>query len=371
MIKIATILGARPQFIKASILSKLFKSRKDFKEIIIHTGQHYDFEMSNIFFKELNIPKPNYNLGIRSNFHGEMTGEMLIKIEKLLLKIKPNFTIVYGDTNSTLAGALASSKLHIPVVHIEAGLRSFNRKMPEEINRVLTDHCSTYFFVPSKLSKVQLLKENINNKNIFIVGDIMFDLFLNYKNKIKNISKKIKKKYPNQFILTTFHRAENINSIQKLKSIIENFSGLSRYIKIIFLMHPSTKKKLKKFKLFGKLKKIVNITKPQGYLETMGLLKNSNLLITDSGGMQKEAFYSKIPCLTLRDETEWPETLRDGSNKLVNVKNKSIYKNAIKLLNLTNLKNNASKVKMIYGAGNASQLIIKKLKILSRNNKSK
>jgi UDP-N-acetylglucosamine 2-epimerase len=371
VIKIATILGARPQFVKASILSQLFKLRKDFKEIIIHTGQHYDFEMSEIFFKQLNIPKPHYNLGIKSNFHGEMTGKMIIEIEKVLLKIKPNFTIVYGDTNSTLAGALASNKLGIQVVHIEAGLRSFNKKMPEEINRVLTDHCSSYFFVPSNLSRIQLLKENIKDENIFLVGDVMFDLYLSLKKKIENISKKIKKNYVDKFILVTFHRAENIKSIKKIRNIISNFSDLSKKIKIIFLIHPATKKKLNKYKLYKKLKKIVYVMKPQGYIQTMALLKNCRLLITDSGGMQKEAFYSKIPCLTLRDETEWPETLRNGFNKLVNIKNRSIYKNAIKSLNLNSFKNNASKVKMIYGAGNASQLIIKKLKILSTNNKLK
>ncbi len=369
MIKIATILGARPQFVKASILSQLFKLRKDFKEIIIHTGQHYDFEMSEIFFRQLNLPKPHYNLGIKSNFHGEMTGKMIIEIEKLLQIIKPNFTIVYGDTNSTLAGAVASSKLGIPVVHIEAGLRSFNQKMPEEINRVLTDHCSSYFFVPSNLSRIQLLKENIKDKNIFLVGDTMFDLYLSCKKKIENISKKIKKNYADRYVLVTLHRAENIKSIKKIKNIIKNFSYLSKKIKIFFLLHPATKKNLNKYKLYKKFIKMVHVMKPQGYIETMALLKNCKLLITDSGGMQKEAFYSRIPCLTLRDETEWPETLRGGFNKLVNIKNKSIYKNAIKSLNLISSKNNESKVKLIYGKGNASQLILKKLKILSTNSK--
>jgi len=359
MIKIATIIGARPQFIKTSILSKLFKSKKDFKEIIIHTGQHYDFRMSGIFFKELKIPKPNYNLGIKNSSHAGMLGKMLVEIEKLLLKIKPDFTIVHGDTNSTLAGALASKKIHIPVIHIESGLRSHNQKMPEEINRVLTDHCSKYFFVPSNLAKKNLIKENIK-KNIFKVGDTMLDVYLTYKKKIRKISKKIKNKEP--FFFVTIHREENTNNIKILKNIFLNLSNLSKHIKIIFPIHPRTKKIIKNFKLIKKIKNI-SFIEPLGYLNTIALLKNANLLITDSGGMQKEAFYCNIPCLTVREDTEWPETIKLGLNKLVPPKKDYIYQNAVKYLNLIR---NKKKISNVYGFGNASTQILKKIKLFKK-----
>jgi UDP-GlcNAc3NAcA epimerase len=356
MIKIVTILGARPQFIKASVLSKLFKSSKDFQETIIHTGQHYDFAMSNIFFQELKIPNPHYNLGIKSNQHGEMTGKMLIKIEKLLLKIKPDFTIVYGDTNSTLAGALAARKLNIPVIHIEAGLRSYNNEMPEEINRILTDHSSAYLFAPSKIAKKNLSKENIDNKKIFIVGDTMLDVYLAHKSQIISISKKLKKNIIRSYIFTTLHRAENTSSKKKLKNILENLNRLSKKYKVIFPIHPRTEKILKNLNLFTNYKKSIHFIKPLGYLRTMAMLNNAILLITDSGGMQKEAFYSNVPCLTVREETEWPETVNGGWNKLVKIKKNFIFKNALEMI-----KTKGKAIKP-YGTGNASRLIMNKIR---------
>jgi UDP-GlcNAc3NAcA epimerase len=362
--KIVTILGARPQFIKASILSKLFKSKKGFKEIIIHTGQHYDFTMSDIFFNELKIPKPHYNLGVKSNKHGEMTGKMLIKIEKLLLKIKPDFTIVYGDTNSTLAGALASRKLNIPVIHIEAGLRSFNKQMPEEINRILTDHSSTYLFAPSKIAKNHLSKENIDNKRIFVVGDTMLDVYLSNKRQIISLSKKFKKNISSKYIFATLHRAENTNFKKKLINILENLKRLSTNFKIIFPIHPRTEKILKNLDIFYNYKKSIHFIKPLGYIKTMAMLKNATLLITDSGGMQKEAFYFDIPCLTVREETEWPETVKFGLNKLVSPKKNFIYHNAIKSINLIK---NKKKILNVYGFGNASRLILNQIEKLKTN----
>ena len=356
MIKIVTILGARPQFIKASVLSKLFKSSKDFQETIIHTGQHYDFEMSNIFFQELKIPKPHHNLGVKSNLHGDMTGKMLIKIEKLLLKIKPDFTIVYGDTNTTLAGALAARKLNIPVIHIEAGLRSYNNQMPEEINRILTDHSSAYLFAPSKIAKKNLFKENIDNKRVFVVGDTMLDVYLANKSQILSVSKKLKKSISGAYIFTTLHRAENTNFKKKLINILENLKRLSNKFKVIFPIHPRTEKILKNLDLFNNYKKSIHFIKPLGYLRTMAMLNNAILLITDSGGMQKEAFYSNVPCLTVRDETEWPETVNSDWNKLVEIKKNFIFNNALEMI-----KTKGKAIKP-YGTGNASRLIMNKIR---------
>ena len=300
--KLITIIGARPQFIKASALSRLIKKEKKIKEVIIHTGQHYDYEMSNIFFKELNIPKPKYNLDIKSKLHGHMIGKMIEGIEKILIKERPDYTLVYGDTNSTLAGALASKKLHIPVIHVEAGLRSYNTKMPEETNRVLTDHCSEILFTPSKLAGQNLKKEGFKNNCIIEVGDIMYDVFLSVFNKLK-------KKNNNYDIIVTIHRAENTNFKIKMLNIIKNLNRLSYEYSILFPMHPRTKKLLIQYKIFRLLSKRIKVTKPMSYKASINCLKYSKLLITDSGGMQKEAFYAKIQSLTLRDETEWPETI--------------------------------------------------------------
>lgn len=347
--KLVTIIGARPQFIKASALSKLIKKEKNINEIIIHTGQHYDYEMSNLFFKELNIPKPKYNLNIKSKYHGEMTGKMILGIEKILLKERPDYTIVYGDTNSTLAGALASKKLHIPVIHIEAGLRSYNKKMPEEINRVLTDHCSDILFTPSELAVQNLKKEGCKSNYIIQVGDIMYDVFLSVFNKLKKNNKTHK-------IIVTIHRAENTNSKTKMLNIINNLNKLSDKYSILFPLHPRTLKLLKQYKIFKFLSKKIKIIKPMSYKKTIYYLKNATLLITDSGGMQKEAFFSKIQTLTIRDETEWPETIYGNWNRLVKPKKLEIYKSVLKYISF--------KGKNIrpYGLGNTSQLIIRKLK---------
>ena len=286
-LKIITILGARPQLIKASSLSNLFKKNSKINEIIVHTGQHYDYEMSDIFFKELNIPKPKYNLNIKSKYHGEMTAKMILGIEKILIKEKPNYTVVYGDTNSTLAGAIASKKLLIPVIHIEAGLRSYNKKMPEEINRVLTDQCSDILFTPSKLANLNLKKENINKSSIYEVGDIMYDIFLNHYKKLKNNNN-----FVSTDVLVTIHRPENTNNFSKMLNIIKNLNELSKMYKILFPIHPRTKKIFKQFDVFKLINKQIKIRKPLAYTETIKHLKYCKLLITDSGGLQKEAFFS-------------------------------------------------------------------------------
>ena len=351
--KIVTVIGARPQFIKASALSKLIRKQRNINEIIIHTGQHYDYEMSRIFFKELNIPQPKYNLNIKSKYHGAMTGKMMERIEKILLKEKPDYTLVYGDTNSTLAGALASKKLNIPVIHIEAGLRSYNKKMPEEINRVLTDHCSDILFTPSKLAGQNLKHEGIRQNSIINVGDIMYDVFLsNYKN-----LKKANKTYD---ILVTIHRAENTNSKSKMLNIIKNLNKLSKEYNILFPIHPRTKKAMDQYKILKLLSKKIKVIKPLSYKQAIYYLKYAKLLITDSGGMQKEAFFAKTQTLTIREETEWPETILAKYNRLVDPKERLIYALVKKYINSKGINSKP------YGTGKAAKLILKKIKVLKK-----
>lgn len=351
--KIVTVIGARPQFIKASALSKLIRKQRNINEITIHTGQHYDYEMSRIFFKELNIPQPKYNLNIKSKYHGAMTGKMMEGIEKILLKEKPDYTLVYGDTNSTLAGALASKKLHIPVIHIEAGLRSYNKKMPEEINRVLTDYCSDILFTPSKLARQNLKHEGMRQNSIINVGDIMYDVFLSvYKN-----LKKTNKTYD---ILVTIHRAENTNSKSKMLNIIKNLNKLSNEYNILFPIHPRTKKAMGQYKILKLLNKKIKVTRPLSYKQAIYYLKYAKLLITDSGGMQKEAFFAKIQTLTIRNETEWPETINAKWNRLVGPKENLICKNVKKYISFK-----GSNTKP-YGNGKATKLILKKIESLKK-----
>ena len=349
--KILTIIGTRPQFIKASALSKLIKKEKKIREIIVNTGQHYDYLMSNIFFKELKIPKPNYNLNIKSKYHGEMTGKMITGIEKILLKEKPKFTVVYGDTNSTLAGAIASKKLLIPVIHIEAGLRSYNQKMPEEINRILTDNCSEILFAPSRLAIQNLKKEGFNYNRMTQVGDIMYDVFL-------SMIRKIKKPNTTYDIITTIHRAENTDNKSRILNIIKNLNNLSEKFSILFPIHPRTKNFMMKFKIFKLLSKNIEISLPLSYIHSMSYLKYAKLLITDSGGMQKEALYANTQTLTIRDETEWPETENLFWNRLVKPNGDQIFKKTLEFINFKGRKSSP------YGNGDTAKLILKKIKKL-------
>ncbi len=322
--KLSIILGTRPEIIKLSpIIRILEKTNIDWH--IIHTNQHYSENMDKIFFEELNLPKPKYNLNIGSGTHGEQTGKMLIKIEKVLLKEKPNVVIVQGDTNTVLAGALTASKLKIDVAHVEAGLRSFDKNMPEEINRVLTDHISSYLFAPTEKAKDNLLNEGIEENKIFVVGNTIVDATLqNLKIAEKNTF--VREFFENitnmeDYFLLTLHRAENVDNEERLKNIID---GIIKVIDIfdktiIFPIHPRTKKRLEEFNLLEKLKsnKKIKIIEPVGYLEFLMLEKNAELILTDSGGVQEEACILKIPCITLRDNTERPETVEVGANILV------------------------------------------------------
>lgn len=319
--KLVTIIGARPQFIKAAPFSKVFRKKNE--EILVHTGQHYDENMSEIFFDELRIPKADYNLGVGSGSHGLQTGRMLEKIEEILLKEKPDGMLVYGDTNSTLAGALASSKLHIPVFHVEAGLRSYNKRMPEEQNRVLTDHLSDLLLCPTLTAVNNLNREGIT-RGVINTGDIMYDVALRnieiskklYSNgawlqEIKKENGEIPSLCEKDYYLATIHRAENTDDSKKLQEIFSSFNKLDK--PVLLPIHPRTKKLIE-----GLGFKLDNITviKPVGYLMMLYLAAYAYMVITDSGGLQKEAFFLRTPCTTLRDQTEWVETLENGWNFL-------------------------------------------------------
>lgn len=348
---IATIIGARPQFIKAAMLSREILDNNKINETIIHTGQHFDKNMSAIFFEEMKIPKPHYNLEIGSLSHGAMTGRQLEKIEKILFDVKPDIVVVYGDTNSTLAGAIAASKMHIPVAHVEAGLRSFNKKMPEEINRILSDHVSDYLFTPTNVAKKNLTNEGIANEKIFTVGDIMYDAALffgeiadNRKSTLRNLNLN-----PKEYILSTIHRPENTNSKDKMKNIL---SALSQsHLPVILPIHPGTKKKLKNYNLFDYNN--IKIIDPVGYLDMIVLQKNASKIATDSGGIQKEAYFHGVPCITMRDETEWVELLEVGANELTGSNTEKIIQ-ALK-------KDFSFSEKNIYGDGSTAKKIINEL----------
>ncbi len=349
-------MGARPQFIKAAAVSREFRVSSDIKEIIIHTGQHYDSNMSDVFFSELDIPKPHYHLGIGSGNHGDQTGKALSAIEAVLLNENPDWVLVYGDTNSTLAGALAAAKLNIPIAHIEAGLRSYNRKMPEEINRVLTDHVSTLLFPPSQTGVDNLLKEGISGSGVINVGDVMFDAALFYGERAITTSKilEVHQLKPKSFILATVHRAENTEDITRLKLIFKALMQVAADIPIIMPLHPRTRSKL------GYIDNVktshLKIIDPVGYLDMVMLELNSCLVVTDSGGVQKEAFFHNVPCVTMREETEWTELIDLGWNRLapplIGVDLQKI------ILDSVNLVGSDSKP---YGIGDASMKIVNNL----------
>ena len=313
--KIITIIGARPQFIKAAVVSRAMRLRPDeITEVIVHTGQHFDANMSDIFFEELDIPKPHYHLGVGGGTHGQNTGRMLEKIEEVLLAEKPDYVLVYGDTDSTLAGTLAAVKLHIPVAHVEAGLRSFNRKMPEEINRILTDHASDLLFTPTATADKNLDHEGISKDKIKQVGDVMYDaaLFYGAKVEINNALLQTLGVASKKYALVTLHRAENVDDKDRLTAIIK---GLGHYENPIILpLHPRTKKMMEGFGIA--MPQNIKIIDPVGYLDMILLEKHAALIATDSGGVQKEAYFHRVPCITLRDQTEWIELVAHGANIL-------------------------------------------------------
>ncbi len=326
-----SIVGARPQFVKAAVISRAIQQynaidKGTIKEIIIHTGQHYDENMSKVFFQELEIPEPQYNLRVGSGPHGKMTGVMLEKIEKVLLKEKPDCVLVYGDTNTTLAGALAAAKLYRPIAHIEAGLRSYNRKMPEEINRVLTDHTSDFLFCPTQTAVDNLKKEHIN-EGVFLVGDVMYDSFLFYKEMAARKSKILQQLNltKGSYCLSTIHRAENTDDSLRLMSIFNAFSELaSDSCPFIVPIHPRTREVIGKLPLNLGVESKIRLIEPLGYLDMICLESNAKVILTDSGGVQKEAYFERVPCVTLRNQTEWEETLSGGCNRLAGTETHAI-----------------------------------------------
>ena len=309
--KILTILGARPQFIKAGSVSREIAKHTEIQEVIVHTGQHYDANMSDVFFDEMKIPKPDYFLGIGGKSHGAMTGQMIEKIEEVVLKENPDWVMVYGDTNSTLAGAIVASKLHVKLAHIEAGLRSFNMRMPEEVNRILTDRVSTMLFCPTDTAIANLKNEGYDNLDCSIVksGDVMQDGAIFYK----DLAVKPKCQIENNYVLSTIHRAENTDDLARLTSIIDALNEIAKEKQVILPLHPRTKKIIEE----NNISTNFTIIDPVGYLEMVWLIDNCDLIMTDSGGLQKEAFFFHKPCITLRDETEWVELIEHGFNVLV------------------------------------------------------
>ncbi|MBP2144654.1 UDP-N-acetylglucosamine 2-epimerase (non-hydrolyzing) [Methanofollis sp. W23] len=310
--KILTVVGARPQFIKCAPVSRAL--RKEHEEVLVHTGQHYDREMSDLFFEELGIPRPDHNLGIGSGTHGHQTGAMLAGIEDLILQEEPDCVLVYGDTNSTLAGALAAAKLHVPVAHVEAGLRSFDRRMPEEINRVLTDHCSDLLLAPTRTAVENLASEGIT-RGVHLTGDVMVDALLDHAEQARRSSFLDDLGLTaGEYRLATVHRAENTDDPEKLTAIVRALTEIGN---IVLPCHPRTEKMLKSFWLWEEANEGIRIISPVGYLEMLALEAGAAQILTDSGGVQKEAYVLGVPCITMRESTEWVETVQDGWNVLV------------------------------------------------------
>lgn len=352
--KIVTIVGARPQFIKAAALSRAIKKFPEITEVIVHTGQHFDQKMSNIFFEEMEIPSPKYNLNINGLNHGAMTGQMLEGIEKILMEEKPDAIVVYGDTNSTLAGSLAAIKLHIPVIHIEAGLRSFNLQMPEEINRILTDRISSLLCCPTEAAIDNLKKEGFDFYPCKVVktGDLMEDA-ARYYAKVASEKSNIIATHnlvSNNFVLGTIHRAENTDNTENLKNIVKALDAINQIMPVIIPLHPRTKKIIENLKISVGFK----IIEPVGYFDMINLIQNSNLVITDSGGLQKEAFFFRKFCITTREQTEWVELVENGYNFLAGTNEERIV-SLFTQLNATEF----PKALNLYGNGNAADEICK------------
>lgn len=356
MIKILTVVGARPQFVKAAVVSRALAAAGGFNEIIVHTGQHYDSNMSDVFFRELDIPQPDYNLDIGNLSHAAMTGRMMEKLEGIIEAENPDRVLVYGDTNSTLAAALTARKLHRTVAHVEAGLRSFDMKMPEEINRILTDRISDLLFCPTRTAVDNLGTESYENFSCRIVnsGDVMFDAALFYADKIRTGKQSlvIENLRLDDFVLCTLHRQENTDDRERLENIFAALDEIHRQIPVVLPLHPRTEKMLK---LFG-INTAVHPIAPVGYLEMLSLLDRCRLVLTDSGGLQKEAFFMRKFCITLRDTTEWTELVEHGVNFLAGSDKDKILAAFSKLPNA-----NADFSASLFGSGNAGEIIAQNL----------
>ncbi len=344
--KVASVVGARPQFIKAAPVSRELRQHNE--EVLVHTGQHYDENMSDVFFQVLEIPKPDYNLGVGSGSHAVQTAEMMKGLEAVFEKERPDFVLVYGDTNSTIAAALTAAKLGLPLGHVEAGLRSFNRTMPEEVNRVVTDHLSTVVFAPTPTAVENLSREGIT-RGVHLVGDVMYDVALQMAQPAR--ARGVLKKYgltAGDYLLATIHRPANADDKETLASIVGALEDCGR--KVVFPVHPRTRKSMEAFGLWAEASQRLMLLPPVDYLDFLGLLMEAAKVVTDSGGVQKEAYFFGVPCVTLRDETEWIETVEDGWNALVGTEREDIL-HAIEHFNPSGTKSKS------FGDGHAAERI--------------
>ena len=334
--KIACVVGARPNFMKIAPILEAMKPYTKLQPLLVHTGQHYDYEMSGVFFEDLDIPEPNVHLGVGSGSHAVQTAKIMIEFEKVVLEHQPDLVLVVGDVNSTLACALVAAKLHIPVAHVEAGIRSFDRSMPEEINRIVTDAISDYLFPPSHFGRENLLHEGIPEEKIFLVGDVMIDTLLKYQKRaaqapiLKELGLAQK-----SYALMTMHRPHNVDIKENLIAVLDAIDRVQKRIPIVFAMHPRTRKRIEEFQLESRIAAMKNLTiiEPVGYLRFLNLMMHAKFVITDSGGMQEETTVLNIPCLTLRENTERPETIDDGTNTLVGNDTQRIIKESFRILN--------------------------------------
>ena len=360
-LKIATVVGARPQFIKACVVSRAIdrlgrQDGRSITELLIHTGQHFDVNMSDVFFEQLGLREPDHHLGICGGGHGAMTGRMLGALEEVLLEAQPDWVVVFGDTNSTLAGALAAAKLQIPVAHIEAGLRSHNRSMPEEINRVVTDHVSDLLFAPTATAVANLVKEGIPSDRISQPGDVMYDVVLRFRDNAGAAGDVLRRFELDErgYVLATVHRAQNTDDPARLRGIFEGLAAISRSQPVLCPLHPRTRQALARNGLLDAIGQ-VRLIEPVGYFEMMELERNAAVIITDSGGVQKEAFFHRVPCVTVRDETEWVELVEVGANRLVGADPQAIVRGFEQA--------SASRIDApdLYGKGNAAEAIVRTL----------
>jgi UDP-GlcNAc3NAcA epimerase len=363
--KIMTVVGARPQFIKAATVSRLLRSNSSFQEILVHTGQHYDANMSQTFFDELEITTPEYHLAIGSDTHGAQTAKMLTALEQTMLQEKPDWVLIYGDTNSTLAATLAAVKLHIPVAHVEAGLRSFNRRMPEEINRIVADQLADLLLIPTTQAKINLQNEGIDVNKIHLVGDVMYDAALYYAAKAEKCSPILEtlQLTSKQFVLATIHRAENTDDIKRLTAITDALQTVAQDIKVVLPLHPRTQKILANHHLLENLTKSICVIEPVGFTDMALLEKHAALIATDSGGVQKEAYFYQVPCVTLRDETEWVELVELGWNRIVPPLSCEVIVRSIH----NAMNSQGLPAENLYGTGKASEQIIKLLSTIGSN----
>ena len=351
-IKLLSIVGARPQFVKAAVLSRLIRQTEAIEEVLVHTGQHFDANMSEVFFEEMEIPKPNIQLSINSMGHGPMTGAMMASLEEVMLRQKPDAVVIYGDTNSTLAGALVASKLHIPIAHVEAGLRSFNMEMPEEINRILSDRVSKWLLCPTQTAMDNLVREGYNHIGgitAHLVGDIMLDAVQYYTTRLDSRPSALNK-IPDDFILCTLHRQENVTDEKRLRAIVNAINSIHFKTPIVLPLHPGTAKRIKSFGL----KLNCMVIDPVGYFDMLRLLNACSMVMTDSGGLQKEAYFLKKACVTMRDQTEWIELVEAGVNLLAGASQEKIEE-AVQFFGKKPIDNSL----VLYGNGQTAQSILK------------